>query len=73
MGPVRIQHGARVRVVEGRRVPHLLGIAGTVERSYRSRERTALHVRFDDGRWQLLWPEELEPLEDPSVPGSPGT
>jgi hypothetical protein len=53
--------GARVRVVDGLRVPHLLGAEGTVERVYKTSERTALHVRLDDGRWQLMWPEELEP------------
>lgn len=58
--------GARVRVVDGHRAPHLLGLLGTIERTYRTSERTALHVRLDDGRWQLMWPEELEALrEDP--------
>ncbi len=63
-----IQIGARVRVADARRVPHLLGAQGTIERSYNSSSgRTALHVRLDDGRRQLLWPEELEPLrEEPS-------
>lgn len=72
MGPEEIQTGTRVRVVDGRRVPHLLGVLGTIERTYSSSSgRTALHVRLDDGRWQLLWPQELEPLrEEPSVPDS---
>ena len=54
--------GSRVRVVDGRRVPHLLDQTGTVEKIYRTPGRTALHVRLDDGRWQLLWPEEVEPV-----------
>ncbi len=72
MRPEDIQTGARVRVADGRRVPHLLGVQGTIERSYNSSSgRTALHVRLDDGRWQLLWPQELEPLrEEPSVSDS---
>ncbi len=71
--PEEIQTGTRVRVVDGHRAPHLLGMVGTIERSYRSSSRrTALHVHFDDGRWQLMWPEELEPLrEKPSIPGAP--
>ena len=72
MRPEEIQTGARVRVADDRRVPHLLGVRGTVERVYRSSSgRTALHVRLDDGRRQLLWPEELKPLrERSSVPDS---
>ncbi len=58
--------GVRVRVADGSRIPRLLGAEGTIERIYMSSERTALHVRLDDGRWQLMWPEELEALrEDP--------
>lgn len=60
-------------MVDGRRVPHLLGLLGTIERAYRTSERKALHVRLDDGRWQLLWPREVEPLgEDPQTDGAPG-
>ncbi len=62
MRPEETRVGMRVRVVDGRRNPPLLGAVGTIERTYRSSERTALHVRFDDGRWQLLWPQEVEPL-----------
>lgn len=54
--------GARVRVRGGPRHPSLEGMAGTVMRTYRSSDRTALHVRLDDGRWQLFWPHELEGL-----------
>lgn len=51
-----------MRVVDGHRAPHLLGLLGTIERTYKTSERTALHVRLDDGRWQLFWPQEVEPL-----------
>ncbi len=67
-----IKPGARVSVVDGHRVPHLLGLLGTIGRSYRSSSgRIAVHVRLDDGRWQLMWPQELELLrEERSIPGS---
>lgn len=60
-----------MRVVDGHRVPHLLGLLGTIERTYRTSKRTALHVRLDDGRWQLLWPQEVEPLAEGSETGRP--
>lgn len=57
-------------MVRGRRAPHLSGIVGTIERTYRTSERTALHVRLEDGRWQLLWPREVEPEVEPPGEGS---
>lgn len=54
--------GARVRVPEDHRVRELRGMVGTVVRTYRSPDHTALHVRFGDGLWQLFWPQELEEL-----------
>ena len=66
--PEDVRTHARVSVVDLRRTPHLVGAEGTVVRTYRAPERTALHVRLDDGRWQLLWPEEVELLvEDPET------
>ena len=66
--------GARVRVLGGRRVPHLEGMVGTIERIYRSSGRTAVHVRLADGRWQLFWLEELElPGENPKLAGTGGS
>ncbi len=62
MRPEEAHVGMRVRVADGYRMPGQLGVLGTIERTYRSKERTALHVRFDDGRWQLMWPEEVELL-----------
>ena len=68
MRPQEARSGARVRVVDGHSAPHLLGLLGTIERTYRTSDRTALHVRLDDGRWQLLWPQEVEPVgEDPKT------
>lgn len=57
-------------MVRGHRVPHLSGMVGTIERSYRTSEREALHVRLEDGRWQLLWPQEVEPFGEPLGEGS---
>ncbi len=65
--------GTRVRVVDGHRAPHLSGLLGTIKATYRSSERTAVHVRLEDGRWQLLWPQELELLgEDSQTDGAAG-
>lgn len=33
---------------------------GTVAKTYATHDRTALHVRFDDDLWQLLWPRDVE-------------
>ncbi len=65
--------GVRVRVRDGARHPSFEGMSGTVMRTYRSSDRTALHVRLDDGRWQLLWPHELEDLgrEEPGMGRGP--
>lgn len=27
---------------------------------YGAHDRVALHVRFEDGLWQLLWPRDVE-------------
>lgn len=59
-------------MVRGHRVPHLLGLLGTIERAYRTSEREALHVRLEDGRWQLLWPQEVEPLGESSHTATEG-
>ena len=66
MRPEEIRTGARVRVVDDHRSPHLSGMAGIVERVYSASGRKAVHVRLEDGRWQLLWPEELELLGEGS-------
>ena len=63
MRPEDVRIGVRVRVVECRRTPRLRGEVGTIERTYTSSGRKkALHVRLEDGRWQLLWPQEVEPV-----------
>lgn len=54
--------GTRVKISDEHMRPDLAGHEGTVERAYRSTGKTALHVRLDDGRWQLLWPHEIERL-----------
>lgn len=52
--------GSRVRILEGARKPQLRGLRGEVMATYGPPERRAAHVRLDDGRWQLLWLEDLE-------------
>lgn len=51
--------GARVRVRESSAKVELRGLVGTVAKTYGPPERRALHVRFDDGLWQLFWPDDL--------------
>ena len=60
----RARIGATVRVRDGHRRPDLSGMVGTVMRAYVSSGRTALHVRPEDGRWQLFWLPELDELPD---------
>ena len=50
--------GARVR--GGCEKAPLRGRVGTVAKAYRAQDRLALHVRFEDGLWQLLWPRDAE-------------
>jgi hypothetical protein len=64
--------GARVRVRDGHRAPSLVRTVGTITRVYRSSGRTALHVRLDDGRWQLFWPQEVEGPEGEPETGQSG-
>ena len=60
------QVGVRVTVSERHGRPDLAGQKGTIMRIYRSPSKTGLHGRLDDGRWQLLWPHDLEPLREGS-------
>ena len=59
MGPQEARVGVRVRVRESSAKAELRGLVGTVAKTYGPPERRALHVRFDDGLWQLLWPNDL--------------
>lgn len=69
MRPEDAHLSLRVRVVVDRRTPHLTGEIGTIERTYTSSSgRMALHVRLEDGRWQLLWPQEVRPLAKENSP-----
>ncbi len=54
--------GSRVRVSEHYAKEDLRGSSGTVMALYGHGNRTAVHVRFTDGLWQLLWAEDLERL-----------
>jgi hypothetical protein len=62
MRPEQARIGAAVKVRDSHRRPDLNGMVGTVMRTYASSGRTALHVRLEDGRWQLFWPPELDEL-----------
>jgi hypothetical protein len=56
----RLPVSTRVRVREDCQKAHLRGLAGTVMAAYHSSGRHAVHVRLDDGRWQLFWLGDLE-------------
>ena len=63
-----------MRVSDGRRNRDLDGMVGTVMRMYEaSVGRPALHVRLEDGRWQLLWPEEVGALTEEHGAGREGS
>lgn len=49
-----------MRVRGGFKKAPLRGRVGTVAKTYRAQDRLALHVRFEDGLWQLLWPRDVE-------------
>ena len=58
--PDEVWVGARVRVRGGCEKAPPRGRVGTVAKAYRAQDRLALHVRFEDGLWQLLWPRDAE-------------
>ena len=49
-----------MRVREGCDKEDLRGRLGTVAKTYTAHDRMALHVRFEDGLWQFLWPNDVE-------------
>ena len=63
MGTDGIVTGARVLVRESCAKKLLRGLLGTVTVVYRSSRGVAVHVRVDDGRWQLFRSQDLERLE----------
>jgi hypothetical protein len=69
VGEEQARVGARVKVLDHNRRPNLVGETGTIVRIYRSSSQmTGLPVRLDDGRWQLLWPQDVQPLAEESPP-----
>lgn len=53
-----------MRVREDHPKPGLRGLVGVVAKTYGAHDRGALHVRFEDGVWQLLWPRDVEHEEE---------
>ena len=60
MRPDEARVGTKVQVREGCEKADLRGRVGVVAKTYGAHGRAALHVRFDDGLWQLLWPRDVE-------------
>lgn len=54
-----------MRVREGCEKAYLRGRVGRVAKAYSVHDRVALHVCFEDGLWQLLWPQDVSGREGP--------
>jgi hypothetical protein len=67
----RLRHGERealgeragAEVREDCEKAHLRGLLGTVMATYQSSGLHAVHVRLNDGRWQLFWLRDLKEVE----------
>jgi len=58
--------GMKVRVREDHRIKELRGTVGKVVGSYGGEELVVLDVRLPDGRYQLLWPGDLDDVASPA-------
>jgi hypothetical protein len=61
--------GAKVRVSPAYRKPSLRGVVGTVETVWGEPLYAAVEVRLDDGRSELLWRHEVEPIHEEDAQG----
>jgi hypothetical protein len=57
--------GRKVRVREDHSNSELRGTVGKVVGSYGGEELMVLDVHFPDGRYQLLWPGDLDDVGSP--------
>jgi hypothetical protein len=57
--------GMKVRVRQDHRVKELRGTVGKVVGSYGGEQLMVLDVHFPDGRYQLLWPGDLDDVASP--------
>jgi hypothetical protein len=57
--------GMKVRVRDDHRISELRGTVGKVVGSYGGEELMVLDVHFPDGRYQLLWPGDLDDVASP--------
>jgi hypothetical protein len=60
--------GMKVRVRDDHRISELRGTVGKVVGSYGGEELMVLDVHFPDGRYQLLWPGDLDDVGSPAEP-----
>jgi len=58
--------GMKVRVREDHSISELRGTVGKVVGSYGGEELVVLDVRLPDGRYQLLWPGDLDDVASPA-------
>jgi len=56
--------GARVRLRPGYRKSELWGALGTIAKMWGEPHYSAVEVRLDDGRSELLWRHELEEVRE---------
>ncbi len=61
----KVSVGTRVKVGDGCNKPELRGMVGAVQRSWSNShfQITAVLVRFEDGRYEIFWNDELEMAE----------
>jgi len=58
--------GMKVRVCEDYMISELRGTVGKVVGSYGGKELMVLDEHFPDGRYQLLWPGDLDDVGSPA-------
>lgn len=60
MRPEEARVGMKVRVCEHHRISERRGMVGRIVGRYGGEEYVAVDVRFQDRRYRLFWPEDLE-------------
>ena len=64
MRPEEVRIGKRVRGRKNLRTTDPEGQEGTIVKRWGNPSYPALDVLLDEGKWQLFWYHELEPLDE---------
>jgi hypothetical protein len=67
MRPEEARIGRRTRVRNDHRKADFRGREGTIAKRWGDPGYPALDVLLDDGRWQLFWFHELEPVDEDEI------